>query len=141
MKDSEIAAAACKLIDAKYHLGPGEAGYDCLTMLWHFYGGLGIEVPREFKGYSADNYAERWLKGEGREELYEYLMSLGVEVPANFERAGDLMIFDAEKWVFPGIYLGSGHVLCCFEKGCMVVPYKAFKSSLVVCRRLSGSGC
>src|SRR5574337_941948 len=122
-KDSEISAAARKLIDAGYSLGPSDgSSFDCLTMVWHFYGCLGIELPREFKGYSAGNYAERWQAGEGRAELGEYLMSLGEEVPDNYERTGDLLIFDAGQWVFPGVYLGNAHFLAAFEKGCKAVP-------------------
>jgi len=137
MKDKDVATAARELIDAPYALGNPESGWDCVSMCLHFYDNLGISLPREFKGYSAENYAERWKKGEGREELRDYLMSLGVEVEANYERAGDLLIFDAEKWVFPGIYLGSNHFLAAFEKGCMVVPYRFFKKAVIGRRRLA----
>lgn len=137
MNDILIAQAARKLIDAPYCLGNEKYGWDCLSMMWEFYGNLGIKLPRRFKGYSDDDYAERWRKGEGREELFDYLTGLGEEVQENYERSGDLMIFDGKEWVFPGIYLGSGHILCAFEKGCMVVPFKMFKHALVGIRRLA----
>lgn len=136
MRDAAVVHAARKLIDAPYALGNPGSGWDCLTMVWEFFDNVDIHLPREFKGYSAENYAERWKAGEGRDELREYLFGLGEPVEPNYERAGDLLIFDAEKWVFPGIYLGSGHVLCCFEKGCMVVPFRLFKHVFINGRRL-----
>ncbi|MCR4286698.1 MAG: NlpC/P60 family protein, partial [Deltaproteobacteria bacterium] len=136
MKDKDIAAAAQRLIDSPYSLGDDSKGWNCLSMIWHFYGTLGISLPREFKGFSAENYAERWKKGEGREELHEYLMGLGQPVEPNYERNGDLLIFDAETWVFPGIYLGSGHFLAAYERGTMCCPFKFFRKSLRGIRRL-----
>lgn len=136
-KDAQISKAARSLIDAPYALGNPESGWDCLTMMWTFFDNLDIHLPREFRGYSAENYAERWKSGEGREELKEYLFSLGEPVEPNYERSGDLLVFDAGKWVFPGIYLGSGNFLAAYEKGVMCCPYKFFRKSLIGVRRLA----
>lgn len=135
--DAQIAIAAMPLIDAGYHLGPGVDGsYDCVTMVLKFYGNLGVDMPSEFQGFTLQNYAERWAKGEGRQELFEFLSRMGSAVKHNFWRSGDLMIFQGTGVIFPGVYLGSNHVLCAFEKGCKVVPFTAFKHALVICRRL-----
>lgn len=135
VRDFDIAAAAKRLVDAGYHLGPSNEGFDCLTMLREFYGRLGAVLPPLPSGWTDDNYASRWAAGEGREELRAYLMSIGEEVDVNFARSGDLFIFDGGKWVFPGIYLGSGHALCAFERGVRVVPLRFFKHGLTGARR------
>lgn len=134
-RDILIASAAKKLIDAPYSLGNKALGYDCISMIFEFYSALGVEFPKEFKGFTLDNYAERWKAGEGREEFMEFMDQFGEEVEVNFARAGDLIIFDSGAWASPGIYLGSGHVLCSFEKGNLVVPMKFFKHTILGVRR------
>lgn len=136
MKDIDISKAARKLIDAPYFLGPSEQGFDCLTIMRHFYNNLGIQLPPLPEGWTDKNYAERWKNGEGREELYEYLLSIGEEVQVNYMISGDLLIFDGEKWVFPGIYLGSGHFLAAYEKGVLCCPLKFFRKNIIEVRRL-----
>lgn len=142
MRDIEISNAARSLIDAPYSLGDPESGFDCVSMIWHFYSSLDPGFVKDFpeaikaKGFTAGNYAEKWKAGEGREELYDYLMSLGEPVGVNYIIGGDLLIFQSERWAFPGIYLGSNHFLAAFEKGCMCVPFKMFKHALVGVRRL-----
>ena len=134
--DIAIANAAGKLIDAEYSLGNKILGYDCISMLREFYGNLGITLPPLPDGWTDNNYAQRWQGGEGREELYHYLLSIGIEVEPNYIIAGDLLIFDGKEWVFPGIYLGSGHVICAFERGVKVVPLKFFCHALIEAKRL-----
>lgn len=137
MNDIAIATAAKRLIDARYHLGMSEdVAFDCLTMMREFYGNLGITLPPLPEGWNVDNYAKRWNNGEGREELYHYLLSMGKEVDENYMIAGDLLIFDGKDWVFPGIYIGSGHVICAFDRGVKVVPFKFFRHALIEVKRL-----
>lgn len=134
-RDVMIARAASALIDAKYHLGSGD-GFDCLSMLWHFYGQVGVELPPLPEGFTPENYGEKWSRGEGRVEFFQYLVGIGVEVEPNYAIAGDLMIFDYGEVVASGIYLGSNHVLCAYEKGVLVVPFDRFlKRFLVEVRR------
>jgi len=136
MKDVDIANAASKLIDAKYHPGPGGDGYDCLSMLVHFYGNLGIALPSPLNGDTMDNYAEVWRNGGGTDNFREWLMSLGEEVTPHYELAGDLLIYDNGKDIDSGIFLGSGHVLIATKKGCVVIPCKFAKNLLISRRRL-----
>lgn len=105
-------------------------------MLHEFYGHLNVQLPALPEGWTLENYAERWKAGEGRGELVEYLVGIGSEVPANYERSGDMMVFDGKQWVFPGIYLGNGHFLAAFERGVMVVPLRFFKPVLLSTRRV-----
>ena len=141
LRDIDISNSAKRLIDADYHLGPVDNAFDCLTILREFYGNLGLTLPPLPDGWTDDNYAQRWQNGEGREELYYYLLSIGTEVEPNYIIAGDLLIFDGKEWVFPGIYLGSGHFLAAFEKGVRVVPLKLFIHALVEAKRLQvGAG-
>lgn len=133
--DIKIATVANSFLNSKYHLGPAQNGYDCLTLLRSFYGAFDVQLPSLPDGWTDGNYAERWKAGEGRSEFSEYLNSIGVAVDANFALAGDIFIFNGAKWVFPGIYLGSGNMLCAFEQGCKVVPLKLFKQRLIGVRR------
>lgn len=141
VKDIAIRDAAKLLIDAKYCLGQGE-GFDCISILHEFYGRLNVHLPAPPEGWTLENYAEKWKAGEGRDELAEYLMSIGSEVPTNYERSGDMMIFDGKQCVFPGIYLGNGHFLAAFERGVMVVPLRFFRNILFSTRRVGvGDEC
>lgn len=133
MRDQDVAKAAGRMVDAKYHLGPGD-GYDCLSMLWEFYGSFGINMGLP-AGFTKKDYASRWMNGEGREEFLKFMMGFGSEVHENFIIAGDLLIFAHEGQPFPGIYLGTGHMLCAFERGVLCVPLKFFKKALVGARR------
>lgn len=136
MTDIQVAAAAQRLIDAAYNLGDTSKGFDCLSAIIEFYGNLGVKFPSEYEGFTLENYAAKWNAGEGREEFLDFLLEIGSEVDTHFERAGDLMVFEAGESVFPGIYLGSGNMLCAFEKGVMVLPFKFYQRSLIACRRL-----
>lgn len=125
-----------KFIDAPFALGDKAKGWDCLNSIADFYDSIGKTFPREFKGFNESNYAERWEKGEGKEELKEFLLSLGESINQNYAVEGDLFIFEGAEMVFPGLYLGRGHVLMVFDKGARVVPLKFFKKYLIGTRRL-----
>lgn len=124
-----------KYVDGKYCFGDSSKGWDCITLIFDFYSSCGCSLPKEYKGWDLNNYAQKWQQGEGRDTIKEFLLSLGSPVKNNFQLAGDLMIFETEA-VFPGIYLGSQHVLMAFEKRVMVVPFKFFKDNLIAIRRL-----
>lgn len=138
MRPREITDAARRLIDKPYHLGDTSRGYDCLSMVLDFYRGCGVKLPEEFRGFTRENYAERWKRGEGRQEIREFYGSLGRRVDVNYALPGDLMIYEWEDTVTAGIYLGNGHALMCFEKGLKVVPFRFFKSKLIEVRRCLG---
>lgn len=134
--DVRVANAVKDLVDKSYHLGPSSDGYDCIAIIQSFYGAMGVDLPKEYKGFTIENYAERWVAGEGRSEFLEYLTGLGKEVGANYMLAGDLMVFEHNGQPYPGIYLGNGHVICAFEKGVKVLPHKFLLKNLVSTRRL-----
>jgi len=132
MKRNEFTTKLQKFIDAPFILGDKSKGWDCLNSLAEFYDSVGKPVPREFKGFNEQNYAEKWKDGEGKKELREFLLSLGESIDPNYAFDGDLFIFDGEETAFPGIYLGRGHLLMVFDKGVKVVALKAMKSLLKI---------
>ena len=128
-KDIDIAKAAKAVI----------GNPDCFSVLSQFYNHLGIELlpyPNLIPTVRITNNPTRDSLIEKNEELYLYLKSLGQEVAFNYAIAGDLMIFGSQTCVFPGIYLGSDHLLCVFDKGAMVVPLKFFRQGLIEKRRI-----
>jgi cell wall-associated NlpC family hydrolase len=139
VRDIDIAQAANKLIDAPYALGDPMQGWDCVNSLLEFYEGLGVRMPTAFEGWDRANYAAKWKKDpdEGRRILGRFLRNLGVGVDFNYARRGDLMIFEGKEIPsFPGIYLGNGHILMVFDKGCRVVPFRFFQKFIRWTRRL-----
>jgi hypothetical protein len=125
MNDIEFAEKMNDLVDAPYALGDPDGGYDCLTILDKFSKIMGTTIPQEFKGFNRENYVKRYLNGEGAKEMLEYLLSLGEPVRKNFERLGDLFIYERKEIVGVGIYLGSGNVLTVTTKGIKVVSVDA----------------
>ena len=136
MKNREVSKILSQFIDKKYALGDTSQGYDCLSTLLEYCRAIGVELPTKFKGFTEKNYAEKWLNGEGREEYFEFLKTLGKEIDVNYSIAGDIFIIDWEDSVTAGIYLGNDHVLICFEKGMKVIPAKFIRDKLVEVRRL-----
>ena len=129
------------LLEKKYKLGGFKDGYDCLSLLLTFYESLGYKFPNEWKGWTRDNYAERWEKGEGRKELYKFLHGLGVEVDINYAIEGDLLILNNdivanEMLVTSAIYLGNAHAILLSDVGIVVVPLWAIKNKIIEVRRL-----
>ena len=145
MKRFEFTQKIQKFIDAPHVLGDPSKGWDCLNILREVYTLLGKDFPTEFKGWDADNYAERWKRGEGKDVYREFLFSLGSPVDPAYALEGDLFIFEGAEQLFPGIYLGRGHILMVFapcdtkqkNRGCKVVPFSFFKKFLIGIRRLS----
>ncbi len=134
--DTRIAQAVNPLVDCAYVPGDSRKGFDCLGMVLKFYRGMGVEFPREWNGWTEENYSERWAKGEGREEFISWLKELGVSVDRAHLQRGDLIIFDKDGFVGPGIYLGNGHVIRIFETGGHVIPLKPFINTIIDVRRL-----
>lgn len=132
-----------KLLDKPYVLGNPNACYDCLSMLLTFWDHKGIKIPNEWRGWTRENYAERWSKGEGQTELYEFLSSLGEKIEnINYMREDDLVILAADTengdiMVTPAIYLGNNHLLLItIETGIIVIPLWAVKEKIYEVRRL-----
>ncbi len=138
--DTRIANTADRFVDCPYVLGDPRKGFDCLSMFLDFYRAMGVEFPKEWNGWTEENYAERWAKGEGREEFIIWLMEQGTSVDRNHLQRGDLIVFDGligdVRWMGPGIYLGNGHVVRIFENGGHVIPLKPFEKIIVDVRRL-----
>lgn len=135
MKRFEFTVKIQKFVDAPFALGDKTKGWDCLNSLAEFYDSIGKNFPKVFKGFDEFNYAERWKVGEGKKELKEFLLSLGESINPNYAFEGDLFIFEGKEMTFPGIYLGKGHLLMVFDKGCRVVPFKFFKEFLIEVKR------
>ena len=145
MKRFEFTQIVQKFIDAPQIFGDTSKGWDCLNILREIYTLLGKDFPKEFKGWNAENYAERWRHGEGKDIYREFLLSLGESVNSNYAIHGDLFILEGNQQVFPAIYLGNGNLLMVFapcntkqkNRGCKVVPLKFFKKYFIDVRRLS----
>ncbi len=128
--DTRVGDSIQKFIDCKYALGNVSEGYDCVNSLLEFYSAMGVELPREFEGWTSENYGERALKnpGAGHKEWAKYLLTLGHEVDKNYVARGDLILFAAENVdICAGIYLGNGNVFIMFALGGRVCPYSVFE--------------
>jgi hypothetical protein len=112
------------------------AGRSCLAMMLKFYRKHGVTFPDEFRGFTEDNFAERWLRGEGRPEWEEFLTTIGKPVEVNFARKGDLIVGKVENMLFSGIYLSASKVLMMFETGAKVVPFEPLRPFVTHVRRL-----
>ncbi len=145
MKRHEFTTKIKQFIDTPQYLGDTSKGWDCLNILREIYTLLGKDFPKEFKGWNAENYAERWRHGEGKDIYREFLLSLGESINPAYAIHGDLFIFEGNAQVFPAIYLGKGHLLMVFapcdkkqkNRGCKVVPLSFFKRFLIDVRRIS----
>ncbi len=119
MKTRLLTKAILPYLDRPYSLGCKEDGLDCLGLLWVVFEDLGINLPRKYKGFTADNYAQKWATGKGKEELIEYLLSLGKEIDLNYINPGDIILSDTGF----GIYLGNGNKVTVIEgHSVMVIP-------------------
>jgi hypothetical protein len=124
-----------KILDMPYGLGQmAMQRMDCLSLLITFYGN---KMPKEWRGWTKDNYARRWLKGEGREEFAEFLDTAGIPIRAPYMTDDDLVILDTPEGVTPAIYLGSGNLLVVtIESGAFVMPMHALNCPIKGVRRL-----
>lgn len=132
MDEIEFTNLTRKIVDAPYCLGDASKGYDCITMLFAVYGD---KLPREWKGWTLENYADRWRRGEGRNEIVEFSRSLGKSISPNFMRKGDIIIFPDG----PGIYLGDGHIIRIFAgevEGGKVYPMRLSRQPILDVRRV-----
>ena len=125
-----------RYLDCPYFLGDTVQGFDCITLIFDFYGALGVKLPEEFNGWTLGNYAERWSRGEGRDELLDFLTSLGTSVEKNYMRRGDLVIFKADI-LGAGIYLGNGSVLGITTDGGKVFSIRTLDKFIHDIRRLT----
>ena len=130
MKHRHVTERLKAIIDAPYELGQR----DCLSVLLDFYG---VPADFEYKGFTRENYAERYRAGSGKAELKEFLCSLGLKVEGGrtFAIAGDLMVFEQNGNAYGGIFLGNGNVLVAFKQGVKVLPVKFILDQLIEVRR------
>lgn len=110
-------------------------GFDCVRMMYDFYTRMGADLPKEWKGWTLENYSERWERGEGRKEFMEFMMGLGKSVNKKFMQKGDLIIYDGTEPA-PAIYLGSGKAVSIFVEGGRVFPVRLFDKHIKDVRRL-----
>jgi len=117
-----------ELLDKPYELGGKGESYDCLSLILKFYESFGVQFPLEWRGWTRENYAERWIKGEGREEYYEFLCEISDPVDIKFMRERDLIIMRHEGEMWSAFYLGNSHVACVTkEVGIKVLPLWCIK--------------
>ena len=138
MDDIEFAKKMEKYFNQKFSIGDrGMKGWDCLTSMADFFKSCGVEFPDEFKGWTWENYPERWEKGKGIDIFGEFLHSIGKPVDPNYMLPGDVLVFEAGGAVSGGIYLGNGHFQGVDRKhGVVRLPLKFFKVALTDVRRL-----
>jgi hypothetical protein len=130
-----------ELLDKSYKLGGRGDSYDCLSLFLEFHERCGIRMPREWRGWTRENYAERWLRGEGREEYYEFLCEVTEHVEPKYLRERDLIIMKKAGVMYTAMYLGSNHVLCVMEnQGVQVLPLWAIKHIITDIRRVRKNG-
>lgn len=140
MKSSLIAQQAEKYLNKPFVLGDTSRGFDCISLLLDFYGGLGYQFPAEFEGISRETYAEEWLRNPEKTGFIRerFLRSLGTPIEKNFFRRGDLLLFRKELEFFAGIDLGNGNMKALFLAGVHDVPFHLFQRWHVESRRLIG---
>lgn len=130
--DTRIAQTTALFLDKPYFLGDVTKGYDCVSLIHDFYNKLGIELPRQYGGFTLSNYAEGIKQEDWPHLLKTYLQDLGIIVDVNYMLAGDLIIFERKGKVFPGIYVGNGNVLSAFErKGVLIIPLKFLRGDVI----------
>ncbi|MEE9356481.1 MAG: NlpC/P60 family protein [Methylococcaceae bacterium] len=128
MKTRFLTKAVLPYLNRPYSLGCKEGGLDCLGLLWAVFENLGINLPREYEGFTSENYASKWMSGGGREELIEYLESLGHEVLLSYLAPGDIVLYESGF----GLYLGSGNMITVLEEhGVLVMPIKAIVTQAI----------
>lgn len=140
MNDTIFASLIDPFVDAKFALGDSKKGWDCLNSLLKFYRSSGVRFPDEWKGYTEENYAEKWKRSETdcRKDFAEFLISLGSKLDnPRMMKPGDLLLFKGKEIpIFPAIYVGSGKMLMVFKEGVKIVPFNHFKILLTEVRRL-----
>lgn len=139
----KTADAVKEILEKPYQLGGFKDGFDCFSMFLTFCDMKGIEIPDEWQGWTRENYAARWERGEGRAEMYEFLHSLGSEVEdINYLRENDIVLLAIDMgndvlFTMPAIYLGNGHLLLVtIETGAIVLPLWAVKEKIYEVRRI-----
>ena len=133
MNEKDFFDSTAEWVDAPCDVRGGKS---CLAMMLKFYRKHGVVFPEEFKGFTEENFAERWLSGEGRQEWEDFLTTIGQGVDPNFARKGDLIVGKVQGMLFSGIFLGNGNILAMFEIGAKVVPSEALKPYVTTVRRL-----
>lgn len=137
---TEVSKILKKYIDKPFALGDKNKGWDCLNILYDFYTSWGKNFPNQYKDFDENNYAEKWRSGKGKEELREFLFSLGEPVDPSYMRDGDLIIFEGKDMTFGAIYAGRGHVLVVFDSniGVKIIELNLMKRmfTLISVRRL-----
>lgn len=120
------------MLGEPYNLGQN----DCLLMFLNYFEAIGIKMPDQWNGWTRQNYAERWARGEGREEYYQFLTEQTMPVDINFIRRGDIVIFKHEDIMYIAIYQGNDNVMLVTDKiGTTIMPLWAIRGKVTEVRR------
>ena len=95
-------------------------------------------MPQEWNGWTRENYVERWLRGEGRQEYIQFIHERTMPVNINFMRERDVLIVESKDgFISIAIYLGNNHCIAITENiGVTVLPLWAIKSTIKEVRRI-----
>ena len=116
-----------------------ENGYSCLGFCHAVLNALGKNFPSSYGEINLNNFEELCPSGkpETFEKLKEFTGTLGNEVNPSLVVAGDyILLEDRRGHVFPGIYVGNGQAMVCFEF-CGVRAFAiSGKAKIIMARRL-----
>jgi cell wall-associated NlpC family hydrolase len=138
MNDIEFTKKTYQFINKPWKLGgDGKEGWDCISSIKSFFESCGIELPKEFKGWTWENYCARWERGEGMTIFKEFLLSLGHSVSIDQIQRGDIIVLEKNDLVSCGLYVGNAHMqVIPKEYGTTIVPIGFFRSAIIDVRRL-----
>lgn len=127
----KIAQVASGMMGKPYLLGgSGPEGFDCITMVYHFYHSLGIRLPIEFEGIHFSEYRSHILDFA---LFARFLHSLGEPVHKNHILPGDLAIIEpvGKEETHPAILLTNSHLLLgSIDLGIIQVPLRVILSPI-----------
>jgi hypothetical protein len=130
-----------EFLEKPFSLGDRSNGWDCVNSMREIFESLGIEFPKEFSGWTWENYAERWGKKPDFQIFKDFLFSLGEPVSINYLLPGDIIILEktigGEMIISAGVYLGNATFQAVSNPhGVVRMPLGFFSSAIVGARRL-----
>ena len=110
------AKLTARFVGKPYRAGAtGPDAYDCLGLIIRAQRKLGWEMPKEFEGWTLENYAQRFESDPkaGIETLERYLDTHCERVDVRYLRRGDIVIVrqNHNGVRFPGLYAGKRQFL------------------------------
>lgn len=139
--DTQIANHADQFVDARYALGDPARGWDCLNTFLTFFRGLGVTFPNEYRGWTEENYVERYKKDrvEGVTVLIDFIREHSQPIDQAWIKGGDILIFRDHTNAHPyyGLYFGNGNVFIVTGKdGLKVFPLSMLRRYMIEARRI-----